>query len=357
MLHRFTVLFFCLIAVVLAGTQSMHAADHLDAPDLRQQGDGGSDINDVYAFQSPSNPANTVLVVTVNPFAGRVNPFGTVSDRTFDPTVEYQLQIDNNGDSVADVTYSTSFTAPVGGTQTLTTIRNGVSIASGSTGSDVAVTGGGFLHASLFDDPFFFDLVGFNSGFAFTGNDTFMGADVSAIVLEVPSVQLQNGGSPNIGVWARTLVGGTQIDRMGRPAINTALIPSSSKNAFNAGMPSTDFANFGALAQASILSLNGNDATHASTVAGILLPDVLTFDTSNSGGFLNGRRLSDDVIDAELNILSKGGVTTDMVSANDVPFRNQFPYLAAPHAVPEPHLTASWLCFMAAGLLRCRNRR
>jgi Domain of unknown function (DUF4331) len=330
----------------------LQAADHLDAPALRAAGQGGRDINDVYAFQSPTNPNNTVLVATVNPFAGVVNPFGTVSPTTFDPAVEYQFRIDNNHDALADITYTTTFTAPNAGIQTFTTKRNGAEIAIGTTGNDVSLVSGGMVHASLFDDPFFFDLVGFNNGFNFTGTDTFAGARVSAIVLEVPSTELRNGGDTNIGVWASTLVGGVQIDRKGRPAINTAVIPSGRKDEFNQSTPEQDFARFGADVQSSILSLNGGDAGHAATVAGILLPDILTLDTANPGGFLNGRGLSDDVIDAELNLLTRGGLMSDGVNMNDVPFRTSFPYLA----VPEP----SGMVLVIVGLVLCfrvRNGR
>jgi hypothetical protein len=202
------------------------------------------------------------------------------------------------------------------------------------------------VQAALFDDPFFFDLVGFNNNFNFTGDNTFAGADISAIVLEVPSAQLQNGTNTNIGVWAETIVEGNQVDRMGRPAINTALIPSAMKDAFNQAEPADDPANFGDEVETSLLSLNGGNATHASQTADLLLPDVITFDTSNSDGFLNGRRLQDDVIDTVLAAVSNGGVTTDMVNSNDAPFLNVFPYLAAPNLIPEP----STIALLAAGL-------
>jgi hypothetical protein len=149
-------------ALMIAPVTVVRAADHLDAPLLRNPGQGGRDINDVYVFQSPSNPANSVLVMTVNPFAAMVNPAGTVSLRTFDPAVEYQLQVDNNGDAVADVTYAATFTAPVGGVQMLTMNRNGAAFAAGSTEANIPISGGGTLRAALFEDPFFFDLVGFN---------------------------------------------------------------------------------------------------------------------------------------------------------------------------------------------------
>ena len=43
------------------------------------------------------------------------------------------------------------------------------------------------------------------------------------------------------------------------------------------------------------------------------MPDILTFDYSSSAGFLNGRRLQDDVIDIELNLVTNGKVTGDGV--------------------------------------------
>ena len=69
-------------------------------------------------------------------------------------------------------------------------------------------------------------------------------------------------------------------------------------------------------------------------MAGILLPDVLTFDTSSADGFLNGRKLADDVIDAELGLLTGGKVTGDCV-ANDSTFSTSFPYLGTANAAPS----------------------
>ncbi len=202
------------------------------------------------------------------------------------------------------------------------------------------------LQAGLFDDPFFFDLAGFRNGFNFTGDDVFAGAKVSAIVLEVPSSEL---GGPHIGVSARTLFAGNQIDRMGRPAINTVLIPSGRKDAFNQGQPADDPADFGDDVRATITSL-GNGA-NATSLTNTLLPDLLTLDTSSSAGFLNGRRLADDVIDAELNLLSGGAVTGDGVNMNDAAFRTVFPYLA----VPEPSGLA--LVFLGLAISSCTLRR
>ena len=336
---------YCLSAILLMSLfSSGYASDHLDAPAL--SGKGELDVSDLYAFQSPGNADNTVLIMTVNPFAGSMSgvEFGT-SD------VEYQFQIDNDGDAMADVTYGATF-SPNGGGQDIDLTMNGTSIFTGDASSSVSLAGGGMLQTGLFDDPFFFDLAGFQDGFAFTGVDAFAGANVSAIVLEVPSTEL---GGPNIAVSARTLMAGSQVDRVGRPAINTALIPSSRKDEFNQASPENDAANFAADVQATIESLNGGDAANAAGTTGVLLPDLLTIDTSNAAGFLNGRGLTDDVIDAELNLLSKGGVTSDGVDANDVAFPNSFPYLAPQNVVPEPS-SMGLMLFALISLCRLRRR-
>ena len=74
----------------------------------------------------------------------------------------------------------------------------------------------------------------------------------------------------------------------------------------------------------------GNSQARADALANVLLPDILTYDTSSSAGFLNGRQLSDDAIDAELNLITNGKLTGDCVS-NDSTFSNAFPYLGSPN--------------------------
>jgi hypothetical protein len=167
----------------------------------------------------------------------------------------------------------------------------------------------------------------------------FNGLNVSAIVVEVPSDLL---GPDNIGVWARTVLDGKQIDRMGRPAINTVFIPNnpfeplssepSQKNAFNAGKPKNDQADFRGEVVDSLSAL-GNSMATADALADFLLPDILTVDTSSSAGFTNGRKLADDVIDAELNLITGGAIPSDCVE-NDSDFSGTFPYLAAANMAP-----------------------
>jgi uncharacterized protein DUF4331 len=323
-----TIALYSLLAVMLVFglvAAPARAADHLDGPMAKH--DGRLDITDVYAFQSPSNPANTVLIMNVDPVAGVLSP------TTFNPDASYDIKIDTNGDAKEDITYKVTFSAVSNGKQNVLLRRvpadsGGAVLARGQTGSNVSVSGGGMLRTGVFDDPFFFDLVAFRNGLAFcpggVGTNFFAGLNVASIVLEVPSASL----GTHIGVWARTELNGQQIDRMGRPAINTVFEHTDAgKDAFNAGIPSHDQRDFHKDVYDTLISL-GNTPAYAEAVTNILLPDILTFNTSDPSGFLNGRRLQDDVIDTELSVVSNGAIATDCV-ANDSNFSNTFPYLAS----------------------------
>ena len=324
--HRRAVLVAALTLTLLGTPFALvNAADHGDAPGVRF--DTRLDINDVYAFQSPADAANVVFIMTVCPLAG------TISPAEFAPKARYEFNIDTDGD--ADMDHGFRFTfgkrSALTGTQKVTLKGFGAAKdrATGDTGSTVAIPTGGSFRAALYDDPFFFDLVGFRAGLQFSDPgsvDFFRGFNTMAIVLEVPRNRF---GTDNIGVWAATKRP-RQVDRMGRPAINTVLMPSALKDAFNRGQPVNDRTDFGDAARATLMAL-GNDAPTSAALADALLPDILTIDTSSAAGFLNGRRLDDDVIDAELALVSGGALTTDFVDANDLPFLPGFPYLAPPH--------------------------
>jgi hypothetical protein len=256
--------------------------------------------------------------------------------------IAYNFNIDSNGDAVTDLNLRVRFGEPAAnGSQPFELRRNGQVLISTAQGRSTAFgaspnivkVGDVKAFAGRRDDPFFFDLaafLGLNGRSFCDGHQTdfFAGRNVSSIVLELPSRMLTAEPSrPAIGVWASTTAGDTQIDRMGRPAINTVFNHGEEKNQFNAGVPVNDWRDFGASFVSTLTALG---AANPTGLAHVLLPDILTYDTSSSAGFLNGRKLADDVIDAELNLITNGKVTGDCV-ANDSTFSEAFPYLGSPN--------------------------
>ncbi len=329
------------------------AADHLDAPIVKNN--HALDITDIYAFDG-ANSKNTVLVVDVAPLVG------VISGTSFSTSGSYRMNLDTNGDFVADTVYTTTFSAGNRDhKQAVTLKRNGTTIASGYTGNTIMVDGGGKLFAGQRDDPFFFDLDGYNqlkdSGYTDAsgltddpGTDFFAGTNILAIVLELPDSAI--GATANY--WASTYNGSnTLIDRMGKPALNTVFIDplkqdATDKDDYNQTAPSDDVATWSSQF-VTVLELFGNSAPTANAITSLLLPDVLHLDVANLGkstgtsftgdkatNILNGRTLAEDVIDLELYVVTGGLenhpiLTTDHVDSNDVAFPGSFPYLAPAH--------------------------
>src|SRR6202040_2224129 len=70
-------------------------------------GDQRLDLCDLYAFQSPADSARTVLILNANPTADALHPDAI-----------YRLNIDNDGDCLADIAISYAFSTPQNGKQT-----------------------------------------------------------------------------------------------------------------------------------------------------------------------------------------------------------------------------------------------
>lgn len=121
-----------------------------------------------------------------------------------------------------------------------------------------------------------------------------------------------------------------QADRFGLPAIATVFIPTAKKDAYNAALPANDRRDYTADVIAVLTAFGHPDPA---ALAGALLPDIQPINTAQPTGFLNGRRLDDDVITAELGLIfgANAALNDDHVDANDVPFGRTFPYLAPPH--------------------------
>ena len=361
-----------------------NAADHLDAPALGgtvvagqiapHSEHGDRDINDLYVFKAPDAANRTAIALTVNP---AINLFGG----NFGANVRYAINIDTNGDLVADLAYVGRFETPdANGNQKwklsrytgshAASLSGGPTVAQGTTNGATKSIGQNseWAWAGVRSDPFFFDLTGFigtttllQTGTAVGGDglgnnptDFFAHLNTNAIVLTLPNSMLPNA----INVWATTSwYDGTKwnaADQMGRPAINTVFNPSADKNLFNATRPAQQLTASGGKFFNNVVntlkflsSLDSEGAysqAQAEALAGVLIPDVLPYSrTSTLPAPLNGRALADDVIDVELNVTT-GGDPLDLFpnrnATGAVPgdgvgphsdYQSVFPYLGAPH--------------------------
>jgi Domain of unknown function (DUF4331) len=82
-----------------------------------------------------------------------------------------------------------------------------------------------------------------------------------------------------------------------------------------------------------VLKSFGHNPESAQKTALTLLPDILDYDYSSSEGYPNGRKLTDDIIDTQLSVLTNGRVTTDKVGPHQ-DLSTVFPYLGLPHSIP-----------------------
>ena len=335
------------IAVLLLLSVVGFASDHKEAPLISEA--PAADINDLYAFLNPNDPSRLVLAMTVNPFSV---PSGAIAFN-FSSRYIYRIQLDNDGDAKADHTIALRFGADLTYIarffpQNLTILGTATAPTEEPEPNEALISSSDDGEVKVFvgprDDPFFFDVVGFNrflSGTSsFSGSDGFAGFNNSAIVVEIP-VSMVAGDSSILNVWASTLsplsfkrgfnnfVDGRQEDRAGNPAVATALIPSALKDAYNRGRPDRDASSFAGAIVASLQSLGTSDENIA-ILASVAVPDVLTIDTSAPSGFPNGRTPSDDVIDTLLGLILNSPGIGDGVDANDAEFLSEFPFLAPP---------------------------
>ena len=330
-----TLLAVAVLTAMAAGPAALWAADHLDAPNLSAPGDDPQlDITDVYLFETADGVA---IVVGVNPAAG------VIGSTTFATDVSYEINVDRdaalgNEEAKRDSVYRIDFGAPDSNGDQFRVRQTpakggGAVIATGVTGETTQLEGGGQVTAGLFDDPFFFDLNGFlasdltTGDLQFDGTDFFAGLNITAIVLEVPASEV-TGSDTSGGVWATTNRSGEQVDRKGRPAINTVFIPSSQKNAFNEDKPRQDERRYSDEVSGTLDAIVGTSPLGDDVLTDVLLPDILTIDTSTATAYPNGRALADDVIDTSLFLITGFDGIGDGVDANDASFRSTFPYLA-----------------------------
>jgi hypothetical protein len=303
--------------------------------------DPRSHITDLYVFQKPGDTHKTVLVMNINPHS-------PITADAVDSESVYEFGVDTDSDAVTDIAFRVRFSPVEAGSQLasvqLATGRGAAAdIHAGETiipetpvtfGSEPLITTVGDFRffAGLRSDPFFADPVGAANNFQWTGKDLFADKNVFGIVLEVPNSAL--GPNPRVGVWARVLVPHdgqlVQGDRAGRPGIDNNFNHSDDdKRIWNQQEPSRDRELF--LDKfTGVFEHAGYPREQAATLAGSLLPDLLTYDYSSTEGSPNGRNLTDDVINMGIALLSNGTVPRDGLRPHS-DLRPDFPFLGIPH--------------------------
>ena len=178
------------------------------------------------------------------------------------------------------------------------------------------------------------------------------------------------------GITEPSYNGWVQVSRLGNPLVNEVVIPLGKKDQFNRTTPDRDAALYGkyvvkpelAAVINALFKVKAPENSRTDIVQALLQgipmlnqhkgidgpPAVDTIKLNlgeppaktenrfgviggDTAGFPNGRRLGDDVVDIELQVVAgllKGNKVPlgDGVDRNDVPYLSTFPYEAAPHA-------------------------
>jgi len=321
-------------------------SNHFSAANLKHPGDDPRlDLTDLFVFAAPDNPDRTVLIMNSNPFT---------KGNGFHPDAVYRFNIDTDGDSLADVAFSFTFSPYDNGRQTATAYyatgsdaqtrepRGEVLLEAAEVGFDAMATpvqvGPVRLFTGKRSDPFFADadgvlhwlIDGATGNFQWTGTDTFAGANIYSIALEVPSDML---GPGPIGAWVTTSLRRDGIlvpmDRGGNPSFNPILNADDIKDEFNATDPVDDVKNY-QQPLAETLQRHGYPPDEAAAAALTLLPDILHYDRTRPAHYPNGRVMTDDVFSARMIFMVHGQATPQSVGPHD-DLLVSFPYLGPPN--------------------------
>ena len=322
-------------------------------------GDQRLDLCDLYAFQSPADPARTVLILDANPFA---------EGKGFHPDAIYRLNIDNDGDCLTDLAISYVFSPFENGKQSATVFlakgaearspeAAGTKIVADAEVSfgdkpNVVKSGAYTYFAGVRSDPFFLDLEGIlklfdtKGGRNFTAISAGPGAkapwtgkdsgvvNVYGIVLELPTIEL--GAKPEVRIWGRCSVRRNgklvHVDRAGHPSVSSFFNTDETKEEYNASEPINDRKRWLDMF-VHVMGHTGN-YTREEAIAAIdadrVLPDMLSYNPSKPAIYPNGRNFTDHVIAHRLAFLSKGDIPPDGLKPH-TDFLKEFPYMGTPH--------------------------
>ncbi len=234
-----------------------------------------------------------------------------------------------------------------------------------------------------------------------TGVDGFKGFNVLHYAIEIPLSDLPSfayqgaftsgGINSGVGVYAsvsrprvtlRSATGDNassgpyiQVNREANPLFNEALVAIRDKDNYNRDLPTSDAAKYKTYALNSELAAlinkvygTGFATTGRTDLAAVYIPDVIRVDTTTGpvnlsgqaafsrlgfiggdtlktangatvpGGWPNGRRLGDDVVDIALTAIASGPsyktvtLVGDNVNSNDQLYNMTFPYAGTPNA-------------------------
>ncbi|WP_405611224.1 DUF4331 domain-containing protein [Streptomyces sp. NBC_00076] len=242
------------------------------------------------------------------------------------------------------------------------------------------LAGGAQTFAGQADDPFFLDLRVFDllygGNLSEVGNDTLKGYNVNSIALQVPNSFLaESHEQPIVGIWSTTQRENakgyySQVSRLGMPLVNEVVNPLKDKDKFNASAPRDDAQFLKNVTNPELPKLiegiykipapdePRNDLVDVflkgvkdlnqppyvtpseqlrlnTSIKPAAKPKRLGVLDGDTAGFPNGRRLTDDVIDASLQVvegelLGAKNDLGDAVDKNDKDFEKAFPYVALP---------------------------
>ncbi|MFJ6741984.1 DUF4331 domain-containing protein [Streptomyces sp. NPDC091279] len=232
------------------------------------------------------------------------------------------------------------------------------------------------------DDPFFLDLRVFDllygGDLSEVGRDTLKGYNVNSIALQLPTDMItESKDQPIVGIWSTTQRRNAQgyyaqVSRLGNPLVNEVVNPLKDKDTFNASEPKDDAQFLENVTHPELpklieqiykieapaeprddlvdVFLKGVEGLNQppkvtpseqlrlnTSIAPAHSPKRLGVLDGDNAGFPNGRRLTDDVIDAALQVVEGELVGAkndlgDAVDKNDKTFGKSFPYLANPTA-------------------------
>ncbi|HEX4429850.1 MAG TPA: DUF4331 domain-containing protein [Frankiaceae bacterium] len=241
-------------------------------------------------------------------------------------------------------------------------------------------------------------------GFTEIGRDSLAHYNVNTIALKVPLSELALNHNatrnPVVGIWSTTLAksadgSSAQVSRLGNPLVNEVVVPVALKDAFNSLPPALDHTIAAVVNKVKVpevpqlvqsiygiaapktprndlveVFLTGISKNSGGPIAVDLNSQLLNKDVNpkafipaeelrlnlevpwhanpsrlgvlggDTQGYPNGRRLTDDVVDIELQALEGAlppygrnvSAIGDGVNKNDASFMGGFPYVALPHA-------------------------